>query len=225
MAKLTLSFKGRLLSIHHLDDEPLVIGRRSDCRIAIDSLAVAPRHAELTPIDTGFRLLALDPEFPVLLNNKPVAEAQLHHGDLIQIGKHTLSFSADSLELAPTLPSAEPPPDLVAGEEGEPAKEAVPAYVQVQSGAQIGRVIVLRRSVTRLNRAGVGDVIVSRRGGTYHLSRLGGEALVRVNGEPVAADGETSLSNDALIEIDDVRLRFFTAGSATKGGEAAHQGE
>ena len=100
MAKLILSFKGLLLSVHHLDERPMTIGRDPACRIAVDSLAIAPRHAELVSSDADFLLLALDPDYPVLLNNEQVDQASLHHGDEIQLGKHTLSFSNDTLELA-----------------------------------------------------------------------------------------------------------------------------
>lgn len=229
MAKLTLSFKGRLLSVHHLDERPVTIGREPDCGIRIDSLAIAPRHAELVPTDTGFLLLGLDSDYPVFLNNEQVDQATLHHRDEVQLGKHTLSYSDDSA--AVTLPvrrrvdtaadttaaTEEPNVEVVDQDDAEPIDGPVPAYMQVQSGPHIGRVVVFRRAVTRLTRAGAGDVIVTRQGDSYQLLRLGGEALVRISGTPVTADGEVKLNENDLIEIGDLRFRFFSG----KSGEPA----
>jgi pSer/pThr/pTyr-binding forkhead associated (FHA) protein len=213
MSKLTLSFKGRLLSIYHLEDaQPVTVGRDTDCQLCIDSLAIAPRHAELMPTDTGWLLLSLDPGFPVLLNDAQVDQASLHHGDTIQLGKHTLSFSEDTLELGPIPPREEPTAtrEETGSQNAEVAEEAVPAYLQVQSGPQIGRVIVLRRSVTRLSRLGIEDVIVTRHGDTYRLARLGRKQRVKINEESMDADDAT-LTNNGTIEIGPVRLRFFLA--------------
>jgi hypothetical protein len=220
MAKLTLSFKGRLLSIHHLDEHPMTIGRDSDCRICIDSLAVAPRHAELMPMDTAFLLLALDPEYPVLLNNEQVDQASVHHGDLIGIGKHTLIFSEDTLELSAPPSEIHGAPQEDPGVAGDAGAEPVQAYLQVQSGPQLGRVIVFQRSVTRLNRIGAADVIVTRRGGSYHISCLGGEGPIRIGGERIKYMEETELHDNDLIEIADVRLRFFCNKARTPASKA-----
>jgi hypothetical protein len=213
MSKLTLSFKGRLLSIYHLEDgQPMTIGRDTDCQLCIDSLAIAPRHAELMPTDTDWLLLSLDPGFPVLLNGAQVDQASLHHGDTIQLGKHTLSFSEDTLELGP-IPAREAPTaarDETGIRDPDLAEGAAPAYLQVQSGPQIGRVIVLRRSVTRLSRIGIEDVIVAREGNTYRLARLGPKRRVKINEEAMEAE-EATLSSNSTIEIGRVRLRFFLA--------------
>jgi pSer/pThr/pTyr-binding forkhead associated (FHA) protein len=205
MAKLILSFKGLLLSVHHLDERPMTIGRDPACRIAVDSLAIAPRHAELVSSDADFLLLALDPDYPVLLNNEQVDQASLHHGDEIQLGKHTLSFSNDTLELArrPAADRARPP----AGGEEDP----VPAYLQVQSGPQIGKVVVLRRAVTRLSPVGAKDVLVTRRDNAYHLSRLDGDKPITVGGAALVGDADVALRHNDVIEIGTTRFCFFSA--------------
>jgi predicted component of type VI protein secretion system len=211
VATLTLSFKGRLLSVHHLDERPTSIGRDPNCRIPIDSLAVAPRNAEVIPAHGDYLLLALDPDYPVLLNGEQVDQASLRHGDLIQLGKHTLSFSEDSLRLAG---SAMDTPGL-ASTDVDPT--TLTSYLQLQSGPQIGRIVVLRRSVTRLSHAGAADLIVTRREDGYHLSHLEGGTAFRVDGRTVAGDGEAQLCDGSLIEIGEVRLQFFTDGEGRSG--------
>jgi hypothetical protein len=216
MATLTLSFKGRLLAVHHLDERPTSIGRDADCRIPIDSLAVAPRNAEIMTTEMGFLLLALDPDYPVFLNGEQVDQASLHHGDTIQVGKHTLGFSDDSLQLAP--PPGMDTPGLEAADV-DPA--TLTAYVQLQSGPKIGRIVVLRRSVTRLSHAGADDLIVTRRKDGYHLSHLEGRTPFRVDSRTVQGDGEARLQNGSLIELEDVRLQFFTENRGRSDARAA----
>jgi hypothetical protein len=206
MATLTLSFKGRLLAVHHLDERPTSVGRDADCRIPIDSLAVAPRNAEIMTTETGFLLLALDPDYPVFLNGEQVDQASLHHGDTIQVGKHTLGFSEDSLQPAAPLPGM----DIPGLEAADVDPATLTAYIQLQSGPQIGRIVVLRRSVTRLSHAGAHDLIVIRRKEGYHLSHLQGRTPFRVDSKTIQGDGEARLQNGSLIEFEDVRLQFFT---------------
>lgn len=202
MAKLTLTFKGRLIAIHHLDDQSMTIGREPDCRICIDSLAIAPRHAELLQTETDYLLLALDDGFPVLLNNKRVAQAGLHHGDMIQIGKHTIGFSDDAQELRLIAHAAE-------GEDTDD-RNRVPASMQVESGPRMGKVIFFRRAITRLNRIGLSDVIVTRDGDNHFLVRLVHETHVIIDGEPIEGD-ESPLVNAASVQVGTIHLRFFAA--------------
>jgi predicted component of type VI protein secretion system len=211
MPTLTLSFKGLLLSIHHLEAEhPVTIGRDVKCPLRIDSLAVAPRHAELLPTSSGYLLLALDAASPVLVNGVRIEQAHLRHGDLIQLGKHTLSYSEDSLELAPQPTDADRPQADGADKYADPSAEPVSAYLQVQSGPRLGRIIALRRSVTRLTRVDAAQVIVTRRGNAYCLARIGNDESIRVAGKALEADKEIELHNNDVVDIGDLRLRFFS---------------
>lgn len=231
MAKLTLSFKGHYLSTHHLDEKPTTIGRDEDCRICVDSLAIAPRHAELVPSEEGYLLLGLNPDYPVRLNNEQVDQASLRHGDLIQIGKHTLVFSEDSLELAHARPTtkaevgteakarADDPAEEV---EGGPT-DSVTGYMQIQSGPRIGRFLIFRRAVTKLKRAGADGVAVARTGDSYQLVRLKEQVRIRIDGIPIDdQDVEVTLHHSNLVEIDNARFQFFiktaegTQGTASK---------
>lgn len=214
MTKLTLSFKGHLLSIHHLDEKPTTIGRDSDCGICVDSLAVAPKHAEFVSSDDGHLLLGLDPDYPVQLNGEQVDQASLHHGDLISIGKHTLVFSEDSQEFARAHPAraAEAECD---GDDSDEQGEEIPAdtvtgYMQIQSGRMIGRVIVFRRAITQLKCAGAKGVVVARNGDSHQLVRLDEKVRIKIDGIPVAdEDVEITLRSNDLVEIDNIRFQFF----------------
>lgn len=224
MAKLTLSFKGHHLSIYHLGEAPTIIGRDETCGICIDSLAVAPKNAELISSDEECQLLALDPEFPVLLNDEQVDQASLRHGDLIQIGKHTLTFSRDTVELGLSRPAAEPETEKPDNEGEKIATETLPAHIQIQSGRRIGKVVVFRRAVTRLSRAGAEGVVVTHDGDTYHLVQLEKQEDIRIDGVPVADDEmEVQLHNNAIVKINDVRFQFFSGETGEPPGAAAEE--
>lgn len=275
MATLTLYFKGRRLSIFPLADGRTTLGRDPDCDIHIDSLAVAPRHLELLPSAAGYLMVALDPDFPVVLNEERVEEARLGHGDLIRVGKHSLAFAADGqrdgqwpskagpdaggadADLAgagggtagPLSAPAEPSGDGLAGlsaagfeearelaeactrsaataaetaaaggrersEEDDATLLSVPAYMQIQSGSKIGRVIVFRRALSRLDRVGARGVVVARHGDSYRLLCLEKAPKIRIDGKAFDATApEMGLKDGSVVQIDDLRLQFFTGGA------------
>jgi hypothetical protein len=218
MAKLTLSFRDRLIAVHELDGEPVTIGRDPDCRVHIDSLAVAPRHAEVLMTPSGYLLLALDEAFPVLINEETVEEGILQHGDSIQVGKHSIRFTdEDPAATAQFGPAWQD----VAEQDPRVGAASMPAYVQVQSGPMIGRVIILRRSVTRLHRIGVDDLVITRDRDGYVLVRLGEETWVSIDGRPMIGD-EAPLTDKAGIEAGPVLLRFFTGESGPPETRATH---
>lgn len=202
MAKLTLSFKEHLISVHHLGEAPARIGRDADCEIVIDSLAISPHHATISVHPDGYSIATIGAECPVLLNNEKIEQAPLHHGDVIQIGKHTLRYAetveeVEVMHVAPKLPDVALPP------------LAAIAYVQIQSGPDIGRVLALRRDSTRLTRAGAKEIIIARRDEGYVATCDDPARMMGVNGKPVPSGTEAPLSEAALIEIGDLRCRFF----------------
>lgn len=210
MAKLTLSFKGRLLAVYRLERPILRIGRHPDCDILIDSLAVAPRHAEIRQDGESLVLVALDPERRVYRNGTPVESAVLAEGDLILIGKHSLSFSEAApeavlmpLATAPQRPHKELSPD---------SDESAPVYLQIQTGPRIGQIIPLIRSVTRLTQIGGHEVIVARRDGHYVVTRIGEANEVYVGRQAVQGAEEVALVNGAPVEVDGTRCQFFCPG-------------
>ena len=215
MAKLTLTFKGRLLAVYRLEQPSSIIGRDPTCPIFIDSLAIAPRHAELGQTEDGLILTALDDEHPVFRNGQRIKYSPLVDGDVILIGKHTLTVSlADEdapLLTLPTRPT--PPPD-----EPADAPDPVPAYLQIQSGPDIGQVINVTRAVTRLQRIGGDEVIISRRGGRYLLTRIGEANRVDVGRQSVQGDTEVELTNGVEIEVDGTRCQFFCADECPEEG-------
>jgi hypothetical protein len=207
MAKLTLSFKGRLLAVHWLDRPTLTIGRDPDCEIVIDSLAVAPRHAQIRQDGETFALVALEREHRVYRNGDRVEQATLAEGDMILVGKHTLSYS----EVAPeaVLLARPPAPQRARSHETAESGDTVPVYLQIQSGPRLGHIVPLTRAVTRLTPIGGNEVIVTRRDRGYVLSRIGEANRVYVGRRALRGNEEVPLVKGCLVEVDGTRCQFF----------------
>jgi predicted component of type VI protein secretion system len=208
MPKLTLSFKGRTLSVHRLDPGGTLAGRDPQCPLHIDSLAVAPRHLQIRRKGQAWRISALDPDSPVYLNGERVEEAELNHGDLIGLGKHTLTLEIDSRQMATQTSSvnqanADDPATSNVPSEAQPRT----ACLQILSGEHIGRIIPLNRSMVRVGKAGGDCAMIVHREGGHYLTYLEG-ATPTVNDLPIG-DESIRLTPGSRIRIGDTELQFF----------------
>ena len=180
MPRVTLFFKGKVLNTHHLEQNDVTIGRDTNCTVTIDSLAVAPKHLVLKESSGTFTVTALDTEFPLLLNRKKIESATLKHGDLLQVGKHTLDFIDESAALA--VPEA-----ILNGavskssdkqDEYEPELTGI---LQILSGSNIGRIIPLNQPLIRIGKSGETCAVIAYRDNGYYLSFLEGSSPPKVN--------------------------------------------
>jgi len=197
MATLTLSFRGTTQKVHRVDSGIITIGRDPDNTLCIDSLAIAPKHVIIDfDHSDGPKLILEDNQYPVLINGKSVDQHQLSHGDLISLGKHTLCYTTDDWDNK----ALEPPPDFP-----KPHKEA---GLQILNGKNIGRVIPLKRAMTRLGNPGGSIAVIAARKNGFFLSSLEGGERIRVNGQPVGEQTIELTPGDRL-EINDNKLLFY----------------
>lgn len=210
MAKLTLSFKGHALSTHPVDDQPLLVGRDPLCQIRIDSLAVAPKHALIYSSADSFSVRALDAKHPVRINMAQLGEPRpLKDGDVLQIGKHTLIFSSASIDFTPPPPTTEPTADGNIDRAGKRPRGCLGAYLQVLSGAELGKILTFRRALTRLSKIGADHVIVTRSGDTLSLSLLTDQNEASIDGIDIGHGIEVPLHNGSVIEVNGIRCKLF----------------
>lgn len=211
MAKLTLSFKGRGLKVFTLDDGDHLIGRDPQCSIVIDNLAVQPQHARLHCTDSGCRVEPVDAQYAMTLNGKALESAtDLSEGDTLHIGKHDLSFSARH-------PASDRQPVLV--------RLPVVGWLQIQSGAHLGRTIRLDKAFTRIGKPEGELAIIARRDDGYYVSALQGEAAARINDEDIG-DTSRKLANADRLTVGELQAQFF-ADMQTLNGDTTmtHAGE
>ncbi len=206
MPKLTLTFKGHIIDVFHLEGGETHIGRDEGCEIHIDSLAIAPRQALLRQIDNDdYQVSSLDSEFPVLVNHEKIERKRLHHGDVIQIGKHTLTYAEDVMELGADLSV-----DLRTAEEEQATdSDALPVagMLQIMNGENFGRIIPLKRNMTRIGHVGGDCAMISKRDDGYFLSFLEGPNPPIVNRHPIC-DESYRLNEGDVIEVGGTKMQF-----------------
>ena len=203
MAKLTLSFKGKILKAYLASPgDEVVVGRDPDSTIFIDSLAVSPRHCTIQVGDGHSRLRDNDSEQGVYVNGEKVSEHTLEDGDHIQVGKHTLTYSNEVVSpdalMVTELPESEhqPEPRLI-------------GWIQVLNGHSLGRTLALKQAITRIGKSGRQSAAIARRQQGYFLSSLEGEPPL-VSGQPIG-NQPRQLTDGDIIRIGDTEIQFYMA--------------
>lgn len=207
MPKLTLSFKGHVIDVYHLEKGETSIGRDAACEICIDSLAIAPRQALIRQgQDDEYQIEATDKEYPVLINREKVETTHLSHGDVIQIGKHTLTYAEDVMELGTDLGStlsAEHEQTTFSISDEQPLS----GILQIMNGENFGRIIPLSRNMTRIGHAGGDCAMISKRDDGYFLSFLEGPNPPIVNRISIG-NGSHRLNDGDIIEVGNTKMQF-----------------
>ncbi len=212
MPKLTLFFKGLLIESFPLK-EPLAIGRSPKCQIHIDSLSVAPRHAEVLQDGNGWIIRSLSKTKETLVNHATVTEQRLMHGDHLQLGKYALNFSEDVAQpsflgdAAPS-PRLSKEPDQHLESLVENINQLPESCIQVLNGLHVGKIIPLQKSLTRLGLDGNQCAMVAHRGDGYFISHLEGDTPPKVNQTSIENHSHR-LTDGQIIELGKTRMRFY----------------
>ena len=212
MAKLTLSFKGKVLKVYPLPEGEIFIGSDPGCDIHIDSLAISPRHARLLKRDQGILLEDLEGSSGLWVNQVKISTHTLSHGDRVQIGKHTLMYSDDAQPAAQSAPAAPPEtPAAVSETPPQPVKaaHAPTGWLQILNGPNLGRTLPLNSALTRVGKEGRQSAIIARRNDGYYLSALEGDELPKVDGLSIG-QGSKRLEEGNIIQVGDTKMQFFT---------------
>ena len=106
MAKLILKFDNRELRECALDAYPISIGRLPDNTIVVDNPAVSGRHARVFREGEHYVVEDLKSTNGTFVNEKPIARHTLVDGDVMLVGKHSLTFSLHGGDETPVAPRA-----------------------------------------------------------------------------------------------------------------------
>ncbi|MES9829020.1 MAG: FHA domain-containing protein [Candidatus Thiodiazotropha sp.] len=210
MAKLTLSFKGRVIDVFHIERDKTEIGRNDNCTIPIDSLAIAPVQAVITRNDDqSYLLQAQEEAFPVLVNHEKTDQTTLNHGDVIQVGKHTLSFAEDVMDLSADLGPIPANDQLTDENEPIESDESKPksGVLQIINGDNFGRIIPLNRNLTRIGHAGGDCAMIARREDGYFITFLEGPNPPRINRKPIGNQAQLLTDGD-IIDVGGSQMQF-----------------
>ncbi|HEX7609993.1 MAG TPA: FHA domain-containing protein, partial [Solirubrobacteraceae bacterium] len=75
-----------------LEGSPIHIGRGLSADLHIDESSVSRRHAILVPRPSGARVLDDRSSNGTFVNGERVPQAELHHGDVIMVGRVMLRY-------------------------------------------------------------------------------------------------------------------------------------
>ncbi|NOQ16295.1 MAG: FHA domain-containing protein [Methyloprofundus sp.] len=210
MAKFTVFFKDKPIHSSIFESGVVHIGRDETNDVAVDSLAIAPAHAAVIIRDTNSIIKQLNTEFPLIINGEQLKECALKNGDSIIIGKHRIVYSS-------TETIVEPPTPIFGQNSNEKdfhedlldnTNDALEANLQVIGGKHIGRLIPLKKNMTRLGRNGTGIIIITRRKEGFYVSTLEPDDSIKINDIPLGNQTVLLKDNDVIL-IDSLPMQFF----------------
>ena len=232
MPIITLNFKNNKISEHPLEKgKSLTIGRRGSNDVVIENLAVSGYHAKIDSIGDGFVLTDLQSKNGCYVNDQMVVSHWLKPGDVISIGKHTLTFDYREGENRPEKEFGPVDQTMLMDNERQrnprPKTETAPSkptgVISFLSGGE-GEV-PLAKKLMKIGKDSAADIVIggfgvgqtaatiSHRPNGYFLSYVGGLSRVKVNGSAVKES--VMLREFDVIDIGSAKLQFFNRESAS----------
>lgn len=212
MAKFTVYFKDKAIHTGIFDSGVVHIGRDETSDLVVDSLAVAPAHAVVVIKDGICVVKQLNEKFPLLVNEQRTKEWSLQNNDIINIGKHYIVYNTTdefTEKVLVSMPADFGDPDLRAlNEKLEESVKAPEGNLQVLNGMHIGRILRLKKAMTRLGHEGAGVIVIARRKDGYFLSALQGHDGLAINDQPLG-DRTVQLQSNDVIVVDRTSMQFF----------------
>ena len=185
MPKMIISLDGNVLKEIQLTKDRTSFGRRPYNDIVIDNMAVSGEHAVLQMSGNESYIEDLNSTNGTYVNGKVVKKQQLHHDDMIEIGKYKIQY-VDEAQLA----------QLASG------------VIKVLSGPAAGREMALVKPVTSLGKAGVSVATITRSARGFSLAHVEGDSPPMINDAAVGVDA-VALRDGDLIELAGMQMQFM----------------
>lgn len=236
MAKLILSMDSLVLKEIPLTKERVSIGRKPHNDIQIDNLAISGDHAIITTLLKDSFIEDLDSTNGTLINGKPIRRHALQPNDVIEMGKYSLKYIADTPKTdniepdkdqvvvvwsnTQNNPQTSPPPfklsgdthvgynDDIAKEEAAAAQDTPLAAIKLLSGQNAGKGMDLAKPRSTLGRTGSQVVAILRKQDGYFLEHVEGEGLPIVNGQRIL-NSRYLLKHKDVIEVAGTSMEFY----------------
>ncbi len=208
MAKFTVYFKDKALSSGIYDSGIVHIGSDDTNEIVVDSLGVAPIHAVVVIKENGCIIKQLSSEHPLSVNGNETSEYVLQNNDRIDLGKHHIIFNTIESVSAAFKTKADELENKLNKQLSE-TTQLPEASLQIISGPHIGRILALKKNMTRIGNPKAGIAVISRRKDGFYISALENPKKLEV-GSTSVGNKSLKLANNDIITINDVSMQFFS---------------
>jgi len=211
VSELTLSFKGKVLKIFPVLKGPMTLGSDSRCAIFIDSLAVQSEHAEIDTIDNNTVIRDLGTlEGTFIGTTKIEGVHTLKDGEVIRVGKHTLTYiysedinntgEIDAI-IESTIEKEAPPAKMETAEKTQ-------GWLQIMTGANLGKTMSLSKAATNIGKPGVYTAIITKQKNGYFISQLEGKQPLLISNEELG-DKSHPLTDGDTIQMGNIKMQFY----------------
>jgi pSer/pThr/pTyr-binding forkhead associated (FHA) protein len=230
MAKVLLKFKEAVIREIPLDQDVMTIGRKADNDIVIDNQAVSGYHARIKREGQSLFIEDASSLNGTYINGQKISKGELHNGDVVLIGVHTLdvilekeretedkSFALRGRSMDETVViGAEDQKKILASQDKE-KPEILGGFIVIE-GSTEKRDYLLKERVTTIGKedgAGIHlkgffapkvAALVNRRKEGYFITPAGGKTL-KVNGQKV--DHKYDLKDGDIIEAGGLKLQYY----------------
>jgi len=124
------------------------------------------------------------------------------------MGKHDIIFNTAEFVESPAFNSLIDEDVKSLNQEIDSALRIPTANLQIMNGSNIGKILQLKKAMTRLGHDGNGIIVISKRREGYFVSVLENSGTITVNNEPLNDKSLKLNTNDVLV-IDNTSLQFF----------------
>ena len=185
MPKMIITLDGNVLKEVQLTKDRTSFGRRPYNDIVIDNMAVSGEHAVLQMLGSESHIEDLNSTNGTYVNGKVVKKQQLHHNDLVEIGKYQIQYL----------------------DESQQSQVITSGTIKVLSGPAAGREMALVKPVTSLGKAGVSVATITRNARGFAFTHVEGDTPPAVNGAGVGNE-TVILRNGDLIDLAGTQMQF-----------------
>lgn len=212
MASLIIMVDGVVWQEIPVSKERMVIGRRAQNDVVIDDPAVSAEHAVIVSVGSDAFLEDLGSTNGTKVNGQPVKKHFLQDGDAVELAKYVIHFNASAShsrgQSSGILNSAVSPAFAVT-ESGNCSRDIsrtnsshsvtrAAAVIQILTGINAGKQIVLSRSLTTIGRPGEEIAVVNWSSEGYSIMHIEGSKAPLVNGRPIEGAATRLLDRDVI---------------------------
>lgn len=193
MAKIIISRDHAVIREVELDKDRMTLGRKPDNDIVLPHPAISGSHSAFNLIMNDVFIEDLGSTNGTYVNGKRVAKHMLEDHDTVVVARFQIEFVG-----GPRRPPAAP----------EATTAAMAGVIEVKTGPNAGKRLVLTKPLSTLGKPGVQVVAITRQNGAYYLAHVDGNVAPLING---VAPGKTprQLQHGDAIELAGADMVFY----------------